>query len=340
MACSISSYDSGRPLAADILGDSKGSLFNYSNSDDIYEHDNVNVVYRNDRFTADNGTLTASGKIGTASVSVHLKNNSTVASNNRTTYQQIQTKLSAYDKKNGTSFSNAFGWNFALSKMMGRPITKVAVIDFLDKQLPTQKSKAAEPKKTSILGRLFGNWSSSTPANQVRTSVGTAGAAWSKAPEGAGTIRSSTTGVNKPGQVAAKTTKELKPSFLSLSDRISDGGIWPFRSFEAFKNQKSNNLKEDEKQVVEMLDQHAQKNPVFLEKLNRCFSGESSEEIELPWGETGWKSSVANELQGLYEEAQKGGGILSKLGVRNNQPQTPSGTSRSALPKWLAESDA
>lgn len=315
MAGSISSYDSGSALAADVLGGVFKEQDNLYNS--YVKYDAVKK-----RFDS-NGPTVPIGNIGSTSFSARFKLfDREAAQSNRATYQAIQNKLAtAQGDKKYADIANAFGWNFALSKMMGRPITDGAVVSFLDQQVSKQKEQPqkaqegktnfTESKKTSILERLFGKWSSSASGKQVRTKVTTAGAARNKLPKGAEKTRAVTTTVNKSKQVAAKTTTELKASFLSLSDRIRKSGGQPYRDFEVCKNTKSNSFSEDEKQIVETLDKHAQKNPAFLKKLNHCFSGESSEDIEVPWGETGWISSVAKELQGLYEEAQKGKSIFS-----------------------------
>lgn len=326
MAGSISLYSSGSQMAAGVLGGVFQQDGNLTHSYVKYDKDTKSFV--------SNGPAIQIGSTGSTAVSARFKLfDREEAQSNRATYQAIQDKLAAgKDGKTNPEIANAFGWNFALSKMMGRKITDGAVVSFLDQQLSkktvqsqkpqVQNTKAAETKKssTSILGRLFGNWGFSSSVKQVRTKVTTAGAAWNEASGDAGKTKSATTAASKSKKVASKTTEELKPAFKSLAERIRANGGTPFdyQFFGGFDNFKKNTtvqnaLSDDEKQIAETLNQHAQKNTQFLEKLNNCFSGESSKENDDPWGPSSYFNSVANELQGLYEETQKGKSIFSLL---------------------------
>ncbi|MBX9577474.1 MAG: hypothetical protein K2W97_03230 [Chthoniobacterales bacterium] len=144
---SATSYELGRHTASILFG----GAFSHNA---LGVEDDTKIKYEDKKFIKDSsGSLTAEGRVGTISFMARFKANPETAKNNRVTYQAIQDKLSEWNPQ----IAKAFGNNFWFSKMMGKPITKGAVISFLNQKIEEQQEQANQPPKTSIFARLFGN---------------------------------------------------------------------------------------------------------------------------------------------------------------------------------------
>lgn len=270
--------------------------------------DDTKIKYEGTSFIKDSsGSLTAGGRVGTTSFMARFKANSETANTNRTTYQAIQEQLS-----NGhPEIAKAFGNNFWFSKMMGKPITKGTVINFLDQKIKEQEGKAneqaeraAQPLKTSIFARLFGGifGGSSSPKQDMQRAEKETGARIANAQTG--------------GAAAAAQRDQIRGQRLgfvlgNLADKISEQKFPDFKTYvaEAGKEAKGK-LSSSERKVVTSLSQHAQGNAGFSIAVNKCFNGttDSIKEAKTPEAK---KAATKDELSRLYQLTESSSSVVT-----------------------------
>lgn len=284
------SYSSGSDMAASVLG---GAFC--QDARDVT--DATKIKYEGTNFIKDrNGELTAGGRVGTTSIMARFKANAETANNNRVTYQAIQDQLSS----NHPEVAQAFGNSFWFSKIMGKPITKGAVVSFLDQQIKKQDEQSnaqrGQGPKTSIFARLFGSFFETLDP-----------------------IKKSQQDTQKTEQVSQKkieeTTNKTAASNIQRAEirqQRNNANLKSLANMVCLKTYPDFNtythnlgrLNSGEKSIIQSLSEKAQGDLNFSLKLNKCFNG-TSDSIANAKNEKEKKAAIETELTTLYKEAQK-----------------------------------